>query len=363
MNLDAPTKHWRFGGSTASMWLNCDGWYATTKESMKVESPEMKKGTEFHRICHQFALGTFAGEMPTECAPHATAWAKLVGPNWQIEEECELMNGVAGTTLDAVWYDELTDTLHVADLKTGEMLVHAYDNEQLLFGAVSWCVAKKMRPANYHLHIVQGEDDADVDPDGSHRTHRSWCVTLEELAEFEKRVYSAINRNHKACEWEVTPSDKCGFCSGRVTCKAHLGMMQYVTAGAEHGITVVDLPDPTDVVKILSHEQMAQILRCAPYVKKMIANVEKLALSLGGVPGYEVGTTKPYPKWRLSDADTLDSLKALGIENPSVPLSPAKARDALAKTYGKVKAAAAIARLTETPEGEPKLVPCGKNAE
>jgi hypothetical protein len=347
-----PTRHWRFGGSTAGQWLNCDGWLATVLVAPKIETQEMKEGTHNHAVAQAFVLGKYdlAALSPSEYH-HAVAWAELVKPSegWEVEVECELIEGVAGTTLDGVLYDEMLDTLHLADLKTGDMRVFPFQNEQLLFGAVAWMKKSGIRPQRFQLYIVQA-----VANDDQPATH-IWGCDLATVETFEARIRPAIDRNHKATRWEVNLHPKCGFCQGRADCKGHQGALQYVTSGAAVGVMIADLPDPARTVKTLTPEQIGKILAVKKHVEAMFRSCEKLALSIGGVPGFKVGATKPRAVWKLSEEETEAALQELGVP-PFELRSPPSAKKSLAELYGKKKAADAIARLTLIPEGTPKIV-------
>lgn len=347
----APTRHWPFGGSTCSQWLRCPGWYATCKNIEAIETEEMREGTKNHAICHEYAVGSRKAEdVPLRILPLANAWKTLVDVRlgWRIEVPCELKQDFAGTTLDAVWYDDLTDTLHVADLKTGEMPVSAYQNAQLLFGAAAWCSAQGGLPSFFQLSIVHFDEDEGY-------KIKSWSVTRVEMIDFCKQVDTAISSNRSVTADEVVASDNCGFCRGRSVCRAHHTTLHEVITVASPGLRIRDLPDPKDVAGTLTPTQMSQILSAKKYVNKLFEAVEKRAFALGGVPGWSVGTTKPHLQWKLPLKDTLDALTALGIDGTDV-ITPSAAQKELSKVHGKAVAAAAVARLAERPEGTAKLV-------
>lgn len=347
----APTRHWPFGGSTCSQWLRCPGWYATCKNIETIETEEMREGTKNHAICHEYAVGSRKAEdVPLRILPLANAWKSLVDVRlgWRIEVPCELRKDIAGTTLDAVWYDDLTDTLHVADLKTGEMPVLAYQNEQLLFGAAAWCVQNQMYPSFFQLSIVH------FDENEGYRI-KSWSVTRDEMQKFGCEIEGVLDLSPSATTDEVHASDNCGFCRGCSVCRAHHTALHEVITVASPGLRIRDLPDPKDVAGTLTPTQMSQILSAKKYVNKLFEAVEKRAFALGGVPGWSVGTTKPHLQWKLPVKDTLDALTALGIDGTDV-ITPSAAQKELAKVHGKAVAAAAVARLAERPEGAAKLV-------
>jgi hypothetical protein len=312
----------------------------------------MEDGTANHAICHEYAIGARKAEdVSLWLLPLANAWKSVVDVRlgWRIEVPCELMKDEAGTTLDAVWYDELTDTLHVADLKTGEMPVQAFQNDQLLFGAVSYRWGHNTHPTNYQLTIVHYDEIEGA-------KIRQWSVTKAEIDTFANDCGGAWMRNVSGTADDTVPGDHCGFCKGRDVCRSHHKKLAEVIAVATPvGMSLRDLPDVKEVAGALTPSQMAQVLDAKSYVTKLFAAIEKRALACGGVPGWSVGATKPHDQWKLPVKDTIAALEELGIDAVDV-ITPAAARKALAKVHGKAVASAAVSRLSEKPEGTPKLV-------
>lgn len=102
------------------------------------------------------------------------------------------------TTADLVLYTQ--DELHIIDWKTGKIEVEAENNEQLLFGAVSYAeLAPKADGA--HLHIVQ--------PWAGGNSH--WFASAEVLTQF---MEDAIATEDAILKGDVSfgPSDHCTFC-------------------------------------------------------------------------------------------------------------------------------------------------------
>ena len=350
--VTAPARHWPFGGSTCEQWLRCPGWYATCRYVNVIETEAMREGTANHFICHEYAIGARKAEdVPLRILPLANAWKLVVDVRlgWGIEVPCEMQADLAGTTLDAVWYDELTDTLHVADLKTGDMPVQAFQNDQLLFGAVAYCAANDLAPENYQVYIVHYDETEGA-------KIRQWAPAKTDVNAFAHQSRAGIDTNLTSTADRTVPGEHCGFCRGRDVCRSHHKKLAEVLAVATPvGMSLRDLPEPKDVAGSLTLNQMSQLLNAKSYVTKLFSAIEKRALACGGVPGWSVGATKPHDQWKLSVKDTLAALEELGIDGSDV-ISPAAARKELAKVHGKAVASAAVSRLSEKPEGTPKLV-------
>jgi hypothetical protein len=310
----------------------------------------MAQGSADHAICHEHAVGARADkDVPLRILPLAQRWKEIVDVSlgWRIEVPCEI-NADVGTTVDAVWYDELTDVLHVADLKTGEMPVEAFQNDQLLFGAAAYCFAHGIVPRGFQLYIVQYDEDV-----GS--TVRQWSVTLEQFYAFTASMNAAAKANLAATRDMVTKGPHCGRCRGRSNCHAHLSALSQTVAIALPGVSIRELPAPDRVVGALTMDQMGQLLDMQQWVTHLFAAVEKRALACGGVPGWTVGKTKPRARWKLSVPETLAALAELGIDGTDV-ITPAEARKELVCAVGKACADAAITRLSEKPTGTATLV-------
>lgn len=102
------------------------------------------------------------------------------------------------TTADLVLYTQ--DEIHVLDLKTGRIPVEVVNNEQLLYGAVTYApLAPKAK--GVHLHILQPWADGNL----------SWFADTATLAQF---MDDAIAAEAKVLAGDTTfgPSDHCKFC-------------------------------------------------------------------------------------------------------------------------------------------------------
>lgn len=124
------------------------------------------------------------------------------------------------TTADVVFY--LKGELHVIDVKTGKIPVSAFENEQLMYYAVTYLhLAPEAK--GVHLHIVQ--------PWANHM--EEWFADMNTLSSFMVRA--------RAAEFDIqrdvlnfVPSDKCQFCpanphgrgaKGRPLCPAMMQLL------------------------------------------------------------------------------------------------------------------------------------------
>jgi hypothetical protein len=110
----------------------------------------------------------------------------------------EWLQSTPSTTMDLVLYTQ--DELHVLDLKTGKIEVDVVDNEQLLYGAVTYApLAPKAKGAT--LHILQPWAG------GNH----SWFADTTRLAQFmDEAIYA--EKQILAGSTQFGPGDHCKFC-------------------------------------------------------------------------------------------------------------------------------------------------------
>lgn len=103
-----------------------------------------------------------------------------------------------GTTADLVLYTQ--DELHIIDLKTGKIAVDVVENEQLMFGAVTYgALAPKAKGAT--LHILQPWADG----------CNNWFADTNVLAKFMAEAQAAEAAIQQG-DTTFGPSDHCKFC-------------------------------------------------------------------------------------------------------------------------------------------------------
>lgn len=108
------------------------------------------------------------------------------------------LQGAPSTTADLVLYTQ--DELHIVDLKTGRIPVEVEDNEQLLYGAVTYApLAPKAKGAE--LHILQPWADG----------NKSWFASAARLEQFMLEAQAA-EQAILAGDTTFGPSDHCKFC-------------------------------------------------------------------------------------------------------------------------------------------------------
>lgn len=130
------------------------------------------------------------------------------------------LKSTPSTTADLVLY--VADELHVFDFKTGKIPVDPWENEQLMYYAVTYApLAMKAKGA--HLHIVQ--------PSAGITT--GWFASAQRLHQFAEDA-KAAEAAILAGNTDLVPGDHCLFCpanphsrgaKGRPFCPAMMSML------------------------------------------------------------------------------------------------------------------------------------------
>lgn len=138
----------------------------------------------------------------------------------EVEMKATWLQTVPSTTADLVLYT--ADEIHVLDLKTGKIEVDAFENEQLLFGAVTYGhLAPKAKGVT--VHIVQPWAGG----------NSSWFVDTTRLKQFMDDARAA-EQAIQAGSVKFSPSNHCTFCpanphgrglKGRPLCPAMMQML------------------------------------------------------------------------------------------------------------------------------------------
>lgn len=226
-------------------------------------------------------LGIHVSEFKVETLVDYTQWvpgdgygtADFIGPQWVENQEA---------------------VLHVVDLKFGKgVQVYAKDNEQALCYAMG---ASDEYPTTQfkevHLHIHQPRMD-----------HVDVCVYtysefIEQMARIEAIALATDDPNAPR-----TPGEKqCVFCKANGT-KRCPEVAKYVVKVGLEGFDIIDtVQDEAPAPKVLSPDQIGNILNHRKMVERFLDNVSKHALeeAMEGtpIPGHKIVLSTHNRKWR-----------------------------------------------------------------
>ncbi len=277
-NYQMPTKHYRYGGSTAHIWMNCLGAMELSRFLKQRTTPNdaMQRGSRIHGLAQHLLTGerdsdTIVGVDTDEEIEVATKYAESVrskfGTNRIIEKEFNV-NSLFGGTVDGC--SVTNDDLYVWDLKTGDT-VDPKDNWQLLF-YMYLIYSRITYVANVHLAIWQ--DDA----------FKWWHPSREEIDSYMDRIDTRIEvltNDNLSC----TFGDHCGYCKAKAICGTYKSSMPVMLR-------------PTTESAILSPEMIAGLIPAIPKVGALITSVQEEALALanaGALPGYQTVPGRARP--------------------------------------------------------------------
>jgi hypothetical protein len=207
--------------ASANLDLAIPGWEAPVEDRTKDNAAN--RGTNMHLFFANIVelpakdIAAMASALQYVAELRSTRRFKVL-----VEQQitAEWLSTKPTTTADLVLYTQ--DELHILDLKTGKIPVEVVDNEQLMYGAVTYApLAPKAKGAT--LHILQPWAG------GNH----SWYADAATLASF---MDEAVLTEKKLIAGDTTfgPSDHCKFCpayphsrgqKGRPMCPATMQML------------------------------------------------------------------------------------------------------------------------------------------
>jgi hypothetical protein len=311
-----------------------------------------EEGTKAHKFVEQtlrqslLDIDIKVDETTTEMQAYANMYINSISnlcrdlkawPEILIEEKVHIdwVSDELWGTADCVIYDELSDHMHVFDLKYGEgIMVEVEENPQLLFYATG-CYYKFM-PETITSWVIQPRAN-------SGDTIKSWTYDAARIALFEDELKGAIEqvqlmevRTHLGSE-DVHPGDHCQFCPAHTVCPKHLETFGSLVEAKEH--VVVDYDD-TFSVHVMSMEKSL-----ISWMKAIREGMEARALT-GDIPdGTKLVRKNTHRQW----IDEEKFKKKFGVRKTTVMkvMTPAQAE----KEFGKEK----VAKLICKPEGKPML--------
>ena len=327
--MNAPTAHSRFGGSSASRWLNCPGSVALAEQlPPKAGSSYAEEGTFAHALA-EMCLGngdTAADRHLGKTVQHPsldsekvvtqemidavnvyldTVWETVdADPNTMlfVEERFELPvpsadEGEVFGTNDAMTFCHSTGRLTVFDYKHGQgVAVSAFENKQLMFyaaGAVAshpeWDVA------SIELVIVQPRAFQNA-YDGVSR----WEMELWQLLDYPAAIEAAVAQA-KSDAPTMQAGDHCRWCPAAELCPVR--EQNFLEAAKLDFATVADVTAKTKLPQVeeMDPARMSAILEgfdhLAAWVDTIRDRVNSVLMEGGEVPGWKVVAKQARRRW------------------------------------------------------------------
>ena len=232
------------------------------------------------------------------------------------------------------------DIIEVIDLKYGKGVpVSAENNPQLkiyALGALS-AVDGLVEPKKVKMVIYQPRlDNISVVE-----------MPVKELLNWAKEVLIPGAKLAMTKDAPLKCGEHCRFCPARAKCKVRAEAMEPYTLMRHQ--------------KLLSPDEVAEILKVADDIKKWIDEVKEAALAdaLNGeeIPGFKVVEGRSNRKIDADEATIIGIAEAEGFSEDTVYERKLKGISALESLMGKKRFAEAFKAVIVKPEGKPVLVP------
>ncbi len=316
MTLLAPTRHAKWGASSAHRWMACPGALNLSEGRPDSDSFYAREGT----LAHGIAAHLLSEGVPESSAMEATAklltqhglwdeWSvavdlpemvgfimeyvntvrsdqALLGGKLLVEHEFDLSrlhDDMFGTNDAAL----LTDDGHLAvyDFKYGQgHAVEVEGNPQLryyLLGGVLECMSKGIRLKTAEAVICQPRKPH------VHGTVRRETVDLMDLLDWTVELVQAVERT-KPADAPLKAGDWCDYCKARAICPEQLRLAQQVARVEFNDVLRPALPKPGT----LTQEQLLAVLDRADEVEAWLSEVRSHLRA-------QLDAGKPVPGWKL----------------------------------------------------------------
>lgn len=274
-----------------------EGIVARLRKDGSIPAPEDKEMEETILTCVEY--------VERELRPFATK-GLLVEESFVPQVHPELIPTVRP---DVVAIDEVNETVHIADFKTGHRFVDAVGNAQGVCAASAFWGYPR-----FVFHVIQ--------PRGFHSggAFRRWAFDRAEMEEHEERLREAAIAA-SAENAPFVPTAECGLCSGRARCPG--------LRDAAIGCGEIEPSDPL----VLTAEELGRELSYLDTARAVIEErVEALRVSVEAqirngnrVPGWTLRTTSGSLRWALPDEDVI-AIYGDTVKKPAAPITPTQAK-------------------------------------
>jgi len=395
-----PTKHLKYGGSTAARTIGCPAWQALAANlpaKQPKASPAAEEGTCLHDAM-EYLIGEVispspeiicANEIIGECfngieitedmldsklTPAADTLAyvfnryKITPENIFLEPFVELIPDSAGGSIDVLAFSDDGKTAIIADYKFGFNPVEAENNAQLLFYALCADVDPQFTDRmtdieRLVLAIIQPSHDGEVDT-----TLKIWETDPDTtLNTFDAKITNAIAVAEEG-KSEPSAGPHCKFCPAEAICPVKTGLARQaqrlpaieVQNLAEYIPMAEELEAWIKAVRKMAHEQLEIGVKIDGYklVNKRASRVwtdaeavETKIKNMRGVKGhdqYEMKLKSPAQMEKLFKQKGVDFAKIADyITSVSSGTTMAKATDKRPEAPSVEAYRAAMAQLPE----------------
>lgn len=366
-----PSEHAVLAASASHRWLECPGSIELSKQFAETGSAFSEEGTWAHSVAEEAI--THGGRVPLKLkrsidkfyAEHEelngsyAAMEDTVMPyvEWVWEEEAAMRRSDTGTIMVTEVRLDLTDyipegfgtsdvmifnddIIEVIDLKYGKGVpVSAENNPQLkiyALGALS-AVDGLVEPKTVKMVIYQPRlDNISVVE-----------MPVKELLKWAKDVLIPGAKLAMTKDAPLKCGEHCRFCPARAKCKVRAEAMEPYTLMRHQ--------------KLLSPDEVAEILKVADDIDKWLKEVKEAALkdALDGetIPGFKIVEGRSNRKIDADEAKIIAMAELEGFSEDQMYEKKLKGITALEALMGKKRFAETFKQFIVKPEGKPVLVP------
>ena len=324
-------EHSRFGGSSASRYLNCPGSVVLSEQAPeRLTSSYAEEGTFAHALAEKALL---AGEktaniyLGAEIKSPSIDNVKVVDQGmidavnvyleavWDVyTPSCDLcveekftldipaaQPGEVFGSNDAAVFNPDTGRLTIFDYKHGQGIgVSAYENKQLMFyaaGAVASHPEWDVR--TIELVIVQPRGPF---PDPISR----WEMPLWKLIDYPAEINDAI-KDAISDSPTFAPGDHCRWCPASEICTVREKQFMEAAKLDFEGVADIGVSTRLPVADAIDVERMARILEGFDHLSSWVDNIraraESILLAGGEVPGMKVVEKQARRKWAADELE------------------------------------------------------------
>jgi len=345
-------KHARFSPSNSKRWLTCGKSVLLPAKPKQEQSSYAARGTAIHSYCEEALLG----EEPTGTYDGYTVTKDdietVANPYIEYIREFNFMNDIAlefiemkveiheecyGTS-DFVYFNKVTGSLHVVDLKAGQgVYVYITNNTQLqiyALGAMKFIERLGMKVEQVTIHVVQPAVD----------NIRDLEIPLETLAKLDQQISDTISNINQGVGIYAPSEDACRWCEHKVTCPK-----------------LNELANEAAMTQF-ENTELSERMKIVPALKQFIKGVEEETLkqlNLGEeVPDFKLVRSKGKRVW-VDEADAMTFLMSQGcvqreLEKTTIKMLTVAQTE---KVLKKKKLKADLTEMIKQSEGTLKVVP------
>lgn len=323
-------------------------------------SETAEEGNAVHWMCVEVLAGRGAGEWIGRTAPNGVvinADMKAAGIEYvaavrgavpdhaqlHIEESISIpyIHPECHGTPDCWFFNPITMTMHIWDLKYGFTVVEAFENWQLLAYATGLFPGP---PVDFNkvrviLTIVQ--------PRAYHPLGavRSWQIMGSELKPYADRLRDAALAALTPGALTVAGT-QCHYCRARHACEAAQRYSMWAADYAGQSTPQHLTPEGMAI-------ELRILQRAADAIKNRLTGLESAAIAMGGIPGWAVDQGRGNLTWTkpAQEVFALGDLMGIDVRADQKPITPTQA----------IKLgldATVVGMYADRSAGAPKLVPC-----